>query len=244
MNAKPEYGIANLSSAAAGLNLNGHNESRPRTIAEIEAEMHAALREQQQQQLILQQREQERIQMERQLLMQQRIVEEERLLMEMEREKRRQYEQQALQDPLWAIRQAMMQDNVMAPQGRHEPRPSLSTDPSPMLQNRHPMPQNPQQPQLLPNRGADHQQALVNELLLHHQRQQMLEQQGNPRSSDYELGMENQEAMVADARRRMQEAEILESRHRRRMAKIQSMASFVSCGGTFLIWSRPATTTS
>ncbi|CCA69543.1 hypothetical protein PIIN_03482 [Serendipita indica DSM 11827] len=225
VNPQADYNITNLSSATAALSLDGHNEARPRTMAEIEAEMHAALREQQQQQLISQQRERERMQIEQQLLMQQqqRMMEEEQLRMEME--KRRLYEQQALQDPLWAIRQAMMQENGMSVQGPSDLRPSLSANVSPMTQNRHPMSQIPHQPHPPHNHGAGNQQALVNELLLHHQRQQMLEQQGHPRPN-YDISIESQDAMAADARRRMQEAEMMEARHRRRMAKIQSMARY------------------
>ncbi|KAG8824441.1 hypothetical protein FRC19_001790 [Serendipita sp. 401] len=205
---------------------NGGAETRPRTMAEIEAEMHAFIRQQQQEQLLAQQKERERAQAEQNFLLQQRLLEEERLRLEHEREARQQYEQQAFQDPLRAIRQAMGEGSGMVASPSHQKRASGPINMSPMLQNRQPAQHNVP---LLPQIGdvpPNQQQVLLQELLYRQQQQQLLEQQLQTQQQQRPLNMEQQEAVIADAHRRIQEAEIMEVKHRRRMSKIQSMSRY------------------
>lgn len=203
--------------------LAGDYTSQPRTMAEIEADMRAAAM---QQQLLAQQKEQARIQMEQQMLAQQlRQQEEERIIRQeqenlalVERERLLQLEQQARQDPLWAIRQAMMEQKMTGQGHVHERNPSIPSEPSPMARNRQPM--SAMQQGQMAHAGPAQQQMMLQELLYHQQQQQQqfLEQQLHVQQHS-----EKSEAVMADAQRRIREAEILEAKHRRRMAKIQSM---------------------
>lgn len=193
-------------------------DTKPRTMAEIESEMQAALR---QQRLLQQQQQLERLQAEReqQILREQLLRQEERRLYEQEQARLR--EQQALQDPLWAIRQTMIESNGMLPPS-HEKRPSIPGS-SPMTQQRKPMPPN------LPMQGGSmgpinpaHNQMILHELLFQQQQQQQqqfLDHRVQIGNQHHELER-NDVAMNAESQRRMVEAE---TKHRRRIAKIQAM---------------------
>ncbi|KAG8835100.1 hypothetical protein FRC17_005221 [Serendipita sp. 399] len=208
---------------------NGGVEGKARTMAEIEAEMHAFVRQQQQEQLLAQQKEKERIQAEQTFLLQQRLIEEERLRLEREHETRQLYEQQAFQDPLRAIR-AMMDGNGLVATTSHQKRLSGPISISPTLQIRQPMQHSVSLQSSQLGDVPTSQQTLLQELLYREQqqRQQLLEQQLQSQQQQQQraLNMEQQEAVIADARRRIQEAEIMEVKQRRRMSKIQSMSRY------------------
>lgn len=200
--------------------------TQARSLAEIEAEMQAAAMKQQQQLLQQQQRELEQ----QQLLLRQRAQEEERIREENERI--RQFEQRALQDPLWAIRQSMMNTHLGDRTNVQERHPSAGIEhppppPHPIQQHQQHLPA----PSMPPFMGGqpNQQQMLLQELLFQQQKQQQqqqfLEQQLN--SQNYQIDAEKRQAVMADAQRRIQEAEIMEAKRRRRMSKIQSMASGV-----------------
>jgi DNA topoisomerase 2-associated protein PAT1 len=202
--------------------MTGSYTSQPRTMAEIEADMRAAAM---QQQHLAQQKELARIQMEQQMLaQQQRLQEEERIRQEqekvarMEQERLLQIEQQARQDPLWAIRQAMMEQKMASQGNVHEKRASIPSETSPAARNRQANPA--MQAAQMGHNGPAQQQMMLQELLYHQQQQQQqfLEQQLHAQQHT-----EKSEAEFVEAQRRIQEAELLEAKHRRRVSKIQSM---------------------
>lgn len=207
----------------------GDYASQPRTMAEIEADMKAAAMQQQQ---LAQQRERARILEQQQMLaqqqqQQQRLQEEERMRQEqqeklasIERERLLQLERQARSDPLWAIRQAMMEQKIGNQGHVHERNQSIPSEASPMSRNRQPM--IPVLPSQMPHAAPAQQQMMLQELLYHQQQQQQfLEQQLHAQQHS-----EKSAEVMADAQRRIQEAEILEAKHRRRVSKIQSMARY------------------
>ena len=187
--------------------------SQPRTMAEIEADMRAAAM---QQQLLAQKKELARIQMEQQLLAQQQRLQEEEVVRQ--EQERLLLEQQARQDPLWAIRQAMMEQKMATQGNMHERRSSGPSETSPVGRNRQPM--STIKPPQMVHGSAPQQQMMLQELLYHQQQQQrqFLEQQLHARQHT-----EQSETEFNEAQRRIQEAEILEAKHRRRISKIQAM---------------------
>jgi hypothetical protein len=184
-------------------------------MAEIEAEMQAALRKQQ---LLAQQQEFERRQAEQQLLREQLLQQEERRLFEQEQARLR--EQQALmQDPLRAIRQAMGEANGVMPP-THEPLQSIASGSSPLTQHRSTMSASHSMQSVPMGPMAPAPQDLILQELLYQQQQQQhrfLQQRAQQQHFDME---NNEPAISTEAQLRMQEAE---AKHRRRMAKIQSM---------------------
>lgn len=205
----------------------GGNHSVPRTMADIEAEMQAALRKQQllaQQQQEFERRQQAEQQQQQILLREQLLQQEERRLFEQEQARLR--EQQALmQDPLRAIRQAMGEGNGMMPPS-HEPRHSIGSGGSPMVQHRQAMSaSHPMQPVPTGPMGPAPQELILQELL--YQQQQMQQRFIQQRGQQQPFDMDKPDALAAtEAQLRMQEAE---AKHRRRMAKIQSMVSAHAC---------------
>jgi hypothetical protein len=202
------------------------NNMAPRTMAEIEAEMQAALRKQQ---LLAQQQEFERRQAEQQLLREQLLQQEERRLFEQEQTRIR--EQQALmQDPLMAIRQAMGETNGMMPP-THEPLQSIASGSSPLMQHRSTMSSSRSIPSASMGPMAPTQQDLIIQELLYQQQQQQQRFIQQQAQQQQHFDVENSEPVIStEAQLRMQEAE---AKHRRRMAKIQSMVRYAISSTSF-----------
>ncbi|PVG02026.1 hypothetical protein CPB86DRAFT_805070 [Serendipita vermifera] len=181
------------------------------------------------QQRLAQQMELERLQREREYLMQQRMQEEERF--HLERGQMLHTGPQPQQDPLWLIRQAMMEQREAHEGGMRSEQLSNMPDVSPAVQNRHPMPaphsgQTPAMGHALPNQQYN----ILQDLLLQQQHQQqnqkqrqILEQQ---LLNQQLLEATQQEAVIADAHQRIQQAEMLDIKHRRKVAKIQAMSRY------------------
>jgi hypothetical protein len=174
-----------------------------------------------------QQIELERIQQERAYLIQQKRAQEEEML-RLEREQMLHTGSQAQQDPLWLIQQAMVEQRGMREGALRGEQLHGISEVGSAVHNRHPIPtshvgQSPGLGHAAPNQQYN----LLQDLLFQQQQQQHSQQQRQILEqqllNQQLLEATKQDAVIADAHQRIQQAEMLEIKHRRKLAKIQAM---------------------